>query len=60
MKLHSFVSCILAACSLVVFPELSQGHGGGGGGSGSGGGGGGHVAEEEVLVVMDLADLSQG
>jgi putative peptidoglycan binding protein len=43
MKLHSFVSCILAACSLVVFPELSQGHGGGGGGHGGGGGSfGGH------------------
>jgi Putative peptidoglycan binding domain len=41
MKLHSFVSCILAAGSLVVFPALSLAHGGGGG-HGFGRGGGGH------------------
>jgi hypothetical protein len=40
MKLYYFVSCILAAGSLVVFPELSLAHGGGG--HGGGGGGGGH------------------
>jgi hypothetical protein len=39
MKWYSFVSCLLAAGSLVVFPELSLAHGGGGFG---GGGGGGH------------------
>jgi hypothetical protein len=39
MKWFSFVSCFLAAGSLVVFPELSLAHGGGGFG---GGGGGGH------------------
>ena len=40
MKLYSVASCILAASSLVVFPELSLAHGGGGGGHGGGGGGG--------------------
>ena len=44
MKWYSFVSCFLAAGSLVVFPDLSLAHGGGGGGGhGFGGGGfGGH------------------
>ena len=43
MKLYYFVRCIVAAGSLVVFPELSLVHGGGGGGHGGGGGGfGGH------------------
>src|SRR6266481_647731 len=53
MKLYYFVSCILAAGSLVVFPELSPAHGGGSGGHG------GEVGVmdlgEEVLAVMDLA-----
>ncbi len=31
MKLYYVASCILAASSLVVFPELSLAHGGGGG-----------------------------
>src|SRR5258707_5731012 len=42
MKLYYFVSCILAAGALLVFPELSLARGGGGGGHGFGGGGGGH------------------
>jgi hypothetical protein len=41
MKVQYFFGCVLAAGSLVLFPELSLAHGGGGG-HGFGGGGGGH------------------
>ena|SRR5882724_2086573 len=42
MKLHYFFGCILAAASLVVWPEIGLAHGGGGGRGG--GGGGSHFA----------------
>ena len=38
MKLHYFFGCILAAASLVVWPEIGLAHGGGGGRGGGGGG----------------------
>jgi NADPH-dependent FMN reductase len=41
MKLWYLFGCLLAAGSLLVFPELGLAHGGGGGGHGFGGGGGG-------------------
>jgi hypothetical protein len=71
MKLYDFVS-IVAAGSLLLFPELSPahgggggGHGGGGGGHGFGGGGGGHGfggggLAAGVLAVMVLVHPGRG
>ena len=60
MKLYYFVSCIVAAGSLVVFPELSLAHGGGDGGHGGGGGGVGVTdLAAPVLVVMVWAHPGQ-
>src|ERR1700746_3336009 len=58
MRWQYGLSCVLAAVSLLVFPELSLAHGGGGGGHGGGGGGGGH-GFGGGLAVMVLAHRAQ-